>query len=224
MQQFKNLVLPVLVPLYGPHHKHVANPVQVGTGFLIDVNSRPVLITAKHVLIGHSGNEDAGEKAFFESGRVNYVGDNSREIFIVRERDLACFYVDELSNRPRFNLRTNSGQAELSQLITFGGFLVRDFRRNSGTLRPQPLMHTAKVARVSNGLVCVEYHNKKVFSQTINKRTKAPIPRGLSGGPMFNTVKLVQGEIDLLGVFTEQSNGTARGEPYCFLRKLIDGL
>jgi hypothetical protein len=50
---------------------------QVGSGFFAAYENCPILITAKHVLYGHSGNEDPSEKLIFVAGKLEKIGDIS---------------------------------------------------------------------------------------------------------------------------------------------------
>jgi hypothetical protein len=218
-RQFSRLVLPLLVPLYASNGRDPSNPDQIGTGFLLEQNSRPMLITAKHTLFGHDGKEEAGEKAFRHNEDWIYVGDVDSDVFSANGRDIACFYADELADRPSLN--SYNIQTAPASLITIGGYLARDFKRGDGILRPKPFTFTGVSEGVLNGLIGLQYQRSSVKSTTNEMRQTAPIPQGLSGGPMLDAAKLAFGQVGLVGVFTEQDSGTARGEPSTYLQQIL---
>ncbi|MDF1687887.1 MAG: hypothetical protein P1U50_13950 [Parvibaculaceae bacterium] len=219
-QQFTCLVLPTLVPIYKSKDQDASQPDQIGTGFILKHNSRPMLITAKHTLVGHDGNDDASGKAFFNNGKWVYVGDDGSKVFQSPDHDIACFYADTLADRPC--LESRNIETTDAKLITIGGYLARDFKRADATLQPKPYIFTNLSAEVSGGLVGLQYRRSKVKSTNRKLPQTAPIPRGLSGGPMLNSLRLVQGHVSLVGVFTEQDSGTARGEPSTVLQQILN--
>lgn len=77
LQQFITLVQPSLVAIYASHSRRPTEPVQVGTGFLVAHCSRPVLITAEHVLRGNNGKENPGDKAVHVGGSWAYIGQST---------------------------------------------------------------------------------------------------------------------------------------------------
>jgi len=75
------LVTPHLVAIYQEATLPRVKTEQVGAGFLIKHKHRPVLITAKHTLYGHDGNEDPWAKAIFVTGFLKMLGHlKSREL------------------------------------------------------------------------------------------------------------------------------------------------
>lgn len=211
VDKFGKLVQPSLVAIYASHHRKGENPVQVGTGFLMEHSSKPVLVTAAHTLWGKSGKEDPGEKAFWLGTSWGYIGDGCGGRSILRFRDIAILRADELRHRPQIPITCL--EPSPSEILTFGGYLARDFKRRGGVLSPAPLSYTGKQISVRGGLVGIPYIFRKSYLSSNGQRIRASEPRGLSGGPMVDTAELINGRIRLTGVFTEQSHGTARGEP-----------
>ena len=218
-ENFAKIVLPTLVPIYESNTRDATRPDQVGTGFILRYKSRPMLVTAKHTLFGHDGKDDAGEKAFRAGEDWVYVGEIDGEVFSAKDRDIACFYADRLADRPCLescNLHTAP-----SSPITIGGYLARDFKRTGETLKPKPYTYTGVSEKAADGLIGLQYRRSKVKSTASEMLQTAPIPRGLSGGPMLNSAKLAVGQVSLVGVFTEQDYGSARGEPSAVLQQIL---
>lgn len=216
---FGRLIQPSLVALYGSHHFRPQNPVQVGTGFVIRYSDKTVVVTAAHTLWGHDGKEEPGEKAFLASGKLTYVGDCGGQV--IRCRDIAIFVAEPLGSRR--HIPYGSIQQNQAKMITIGGYLARDFRRGHGCLMPAPWIHTDQRVPVAQDLVGLRY-TSKVVRQGNGKRVRPPSPSGLSGGPMIDAVQLALGGISVVGVFTEQSHGTARGEPSILLKEMLAAL
>lgn len=216
---FGKLLQPSLVALYKSHHIRPQNPVQVGTGFVIKYSGKTVMVTAAHTLWGHDGNEEPGEKAFLANGKLTYVEDCGGKV--IRCRDIAIFLAEPLGSRQ--HIPYGSLQFTQAKMITIGGYLARDFRRGNGGLMPAPWIHTDRRVPVAEGLVGLRY-SSKVVRQGNGKRVRPPSPSGLSGGPMIDAVQLALGRIGVVGVFTEQSHGTARGEPSLLLKDMLAGL
>lgn len=166
------------------------------------------------------GEDEAGEKAFHVNGNWVYVGDVDSNVYRANERDIACFYADQLAGRPCLEI-SNISTAPSSP-ITIGGWLARDFKRPGATLQPKPYIFTGASEETADGLIGLQYRRSKVKSITSEMLQTAPIPRGLSGGPMLNSARLAPGQVSLVGVFTEQEGGTARGEPSAVLQQLLE--
>ena len=219
---FVTCVLPSLVAIYASHHLKPEAPVQVGTGILISHKSRPVLVTARHVLRGHNFDEEPAEKAFHIDGRWVYVGDGPRSLFEAKDRDLAAFYADEFKFRPLLPPPAVTAANETANVITIGGFLARDFKRDGGVLQPKPWIYSNKSVRDENGMVGLLYPKRHNVESNTGDAIFNSIPRGLSGGPMLNTVNLLNANVAIVGVFTEQSDGTARGECATLVSSLLN--
>lgn len=218
-ENIARIVQPTLVPIYASNAKDPTLPDQVGTGFILSHNSRPMLVTAKHTLFGHDGKDEAGEKAFCADGNWVYVGDVNSEVYFAKDRDIACFYADQLAGRPCLEICNISTTP--SSPITIGGWLARDFKRPGATLQPKPFIFTGTSEEIADGLLSLQYRRSKVKSINSEMLQTAPIPRGLSGGPMLNSARLALGQVSLVGVFTEQDDGSARGEPSAALKQLL---
>src|SRR5579884_3639943 len=69
---------------------------QTGTGTLICFRGRIVLLTAKHCLYGHRGDENPGDKLIMTKHGIMELGSLAEPTMVSRESDdLAAFYVDE---------------------------------------------------------------------------------------------------------------------------------
>jgi hypothetical protein len=221
-ENFAKTVLPTLVPIYESNAQDATRPDQIGTGFILSYNSRPVLVTAKHTIFGHDGKDSVGEKAFRVGENWVYVGDVDSEVFFAKDRDIACFYSDQLVGRPY--LETYNISTAPSSPITIGGYLARDFKRTGETLKPKPYTFTGASEKTADGLIGLQYRRSKVKSTASEMVQTAPIPRGLSGGPMLNSAKLALGQVSLVGVFTEQDCGSARGESSAVLQQILKSM
>ena len=219
---FKCHALKSLVPIYASHHKESGNPVQVGTGFLLEHNSRPVLFTAAHVLYGHDFDDGLNDKAFHVDGNFAYVDNGSRCLSWTKDPDIAAFYADEFKSSHFLPAPAASAKADGVKFITMGGFLAREFKRNGNCLKPKPWIYTNKFAKYDNGIVSFLYPKRHNVESETGEAIVSSKPRGLSGGPMLNTVSLLMGKVEIIGVFTEQSDGVARGECASHIASILD--
>lgn len=221
--KLETLVLPSLVQIYVSNPKKPVVPEACGTGFLVNIRKRAAIITAKHVLFGNTGTENPGEKSFHVDGKFVYVGDCDDGNILVGSTDVAVFYADKLSALPRFHLSNLSVVSGTSSLYTVVGYLARDFKRPSPHLSPAPRSFTQKALPVKNNRIYMSYPQRN----NINTNTGQPIaappkPKGMSGGPILNTAELIKGNVEIVGVFTEQSDGEARGEISSLIRQAIE--
>lgn len=219
---FQRLVLPSAIAIYASHGSRPDTPVQVGTGFLMKHQSRPVLITARHVLRGHAFNEDPAEKAVHINGSWVYVGDGSRTLAEPTGRDLSVMFMDQFAlcrclDAP-FSLPLDS------TIITVGGYLSRDFQRSGNTLRPAPRVYTNVAVPVAPGMIGLRHPKRRNVNTSTGVSAVSPTPRGLSGGPMVDSLALLKGTVVLLGALTEMSNGSARGEDISIVTQAIAAL
>ncbi len=219
---FQRLVQPSTIAIYASHGSRPDTPVQVGTGFLMRHQSRPVLITARHVIRGHTFKEDPAEKAVHINGSWVYVGDGSRALAEPAGRDLSVMFMDEfaldrclaLPSPPTLN----------STLITMGGYLSRDFKRSGNTLRPAPRVYTNVAVPAAPGMIGMRHPRRRNVNTSTGASAVSPIPRGLSGGPMVDSLALLKGAVVLLGVLNEMSSGKARGEDVGIITQAIAAL
>ncbi len=79
-------------------------------------------------------------------------------------------------------------------------------------LGPKLFLYTNVGVAVGSGLVGLRYTHRRNINTTSGLSSVTPVPSGLSGCPMVDTVGLIRGEVRIVGVLTEQSNGQARGE------------
>lgn len=219
---FQRLVQPSTIAIYASHGSRPDTTIQVGTGFLIKHQSRPVLITAKHVLRGHSLNDDPAEKAVHINGRWVYVGDGPRTLVEPMGRDLSVMFMDEFSLDRCLDAPTSGPIG--SAIITMGGYLCRDFKRSGNTLRPAPRVYTNVAVSAPPGIIGLRYPKRRNVNTSTGVSAVSPTPRGLSGGPMVDSLALLQGAVVLSGVLTEMSNGSARGEDVGIITQAIAAL
>jgi len=219
---FQRLVQPSAIAIYAPHGSRPDTPVQVGTGLLMRRQSRPVLITARHVLRGHTFNEDPAEKAVHINGSWVYVGDGSRNLVEPKGRDLSVMFMDEFALCRC--LETPSSLPLVSTIITMGGYLSRDFKRSGNTLRPAPRVYTNVAVPAAPGMIGLRHPRRRNVNTSTGASAVSPAPRGLSGGPMVDSLALLKGAVVLLGVLTEMSNGSARGEDVGIITQAVAAL
>ena len=206
----REFVLPYLVAIYrGTKDK----PEQVATGFLLRCKSRRVFLTAKHSLYGEHGDVDPMTNMIFVNGELKFINElKSHRLKVDPDNDLVALYVEEFPPKRAFPVESLCRTQEASALVTILGYLARDFRRDRTGLHPGPYVYTNKARDHGHGYVGL-LHPKSLNRDT-ESRTKvmAPKPSGLSGCPMLNSVKLLKGEVCIVGVFTDQRDGIAFGE------------
>lgn len=211
----RHLVLPHLVAIYAPIDE--ARVEQVGTGICINFNARQFLVTARHTLFGHMGDENPGEKAFFSSNRLWQIGDlTAPHVFSSPQFDLAA--VELRGNEQRQSVTPNHLYAgsERPTFITICGYLARDFRRHlgAGTLAPLPFSYSNYSVATPRGLIGLRYPKRRNRDAKTRRLVMTPTPRGLSGGPMLDSTCLAQGKLSIVGIFTDkpEGKGMAYGE------------
>jgi len=225
VEVFKRLVMPSVVPIYDSLSENRADmPRQVGSGFLVAHHSRPVLITAKHTLRGRTFSEGPGDKAVHVDGRWVYIGDGIRTIVEPTDRDVVMTYMDEFDLGRCLTESTVSAKDFPSKIITLGGFLARDFKRDGATLRPAPFIYTNVAISIGAGLVGLRYPKRRNVDTKTSNAVVTSVPSGLSGCPLVDTLELLKGSVRVVGVFTEQDNGQARGEDATVIQQVMASL
>ena len=224
-QAFARLVEPSLIAIYGANESRPEVPEQVGSGVLIQHRDRPVLVMAKHVLTGQNFDEDPAEKAVMVDGRWVYIGDSGREVIQSKDLDLVVTCMDELATKKCLSADRITGSASIPKIASIGGYLARDFKRSQvdGVLRPSPLVYSNITTKMPCGKIGLKYpkrHNVTDEGEAVFN----PIPRGLSGGPMLDTVALLKGSVLIVGVFTDQRDGLAFGEHGLAIREFLDSM
>ena len=222
VENFRRLVQPSIIAVYDSHISRRGTPMQVGTGFMVLHQSRPALITAKHVLRGHSFDENPADKALHLNGRWVYIGDGSRELAEPNNRDLSVVFMDEFPQSQ--SLAAPSSLVLSSSIITMGGYLCRDFKRSGNTLRPAPRVYTNLAVPTPQGMIGMRHPKRRNINTYSGASVVSPIPRGLSGGPMVDSLALLAGAVVLLGTLTEMNNGTARGEDINTITQVLAAL
>jgi hypothetical protein len=227
-QNSEKLVQPHLVAIYSDKKLFggTKGPNQVGTGFLVTWCDRPTLITAKHTLYGHNGNENPRSKSVFVNGALTEIGDlNLGTIRRDPRHDLVAVHIDNYAPTSCLPLAAIPFGASQAKLITIHGFLSRDFRRSSREekLRPKPYVYTDKQCRIGSGYVGIAYAWNRAIDTTGGYRVHTPTPRGLSGCPMLDTAKLALQKVAVIGVFTDKppERGVAFGESTAKLLALL---
>jgi hypothetical protein len=216
------LVGPALVPIYErPGGSDLATR-QIGTGFRLNCAGRPALVTARHTLYGEHYNrdpEDPFEKHIVFDGRLRGLFElRSGEVAYSESDDLAALFVDEMGLVGTLPMTCLLHAETTCSLVSIYGFLMRDFVRRLaiGLLSPKPYFYTNQRLHWGRGYTGILYPSKcKNRDARTGKRVQAPSPRGLSGGPMLDTLKLAFGTVNIVGVFTESrqsENGRAFGE------------
>jgi hypothetical protein len=207
----RQLVRPHLVAIYnGPKNE----PDQVATGFLVACKGRPILLTAKHSLYGLSGDEDPMTKSIFVNGELKFIKElKSHSLIVDPNNDIVALYVDEFPPEQCFSLADLWRSQDTPRLVTILGYLARDFKRDRRTgLHLAPYVYTNKAHDHGTGYVGL-LHPKSLNRNTASgKKVMAPRPSGLSGCPMIHSEKLIEGEVRIIGIFTDQRDGIAFGE------------
>jgi len=221
--QSEKLVQPSLVAIYAENIN--GKPDQIGTGFLLLHNERPLLVTAKHVLYGHNFDEDPTEKLLFLEGELVHISESGvNEICSAKDHDIAAFYADCIEkNRCLTKYRFHSNQVSKLAVLTIHGYLSRDFKRDGETLRPAPRLYTDKIVDYEEGYVAISYPKNRAKKTDTGERVMTAIPRGMSGCPILNSTGLYKGEIEIAGVFTDHlsEKGVSFGEHVDKLKALL---
>jgi hypothetical protein len=200
------LVQPCLVAIYEQMTEPKINLREIGSGFRIQHRGRPVLITARHTLYGPNGDENPGEKAIFVPGGLELIGNlGSNKLVYTKDHDLAAIYVDQFSLADCIPSDCLCGVDAKARFVTIQGFLARDFRRDAsaGTLRPAPRIYTNSRRDAGEGYIGIRYPRSRNRDTQSGMKVTAPIPSGLSGGPMLDSARLADGNISIIGVFTD---------------------
>lgn len=182
---------------------------QIGTGFLVNKNGRPLLVTAKHTLFGHNFDQDPLEKRIFVKGSLRKLGDlSSHDVKDNSLNDIAALYVDEYPLTKCLGVEKIASSDNSTTLITIHGYLGRDFEASiaSSTLMPAPWTYTNPRDSYKDGFVAMKFDRKKFKSNVGSNQETAPIPSGLSGCPMLDAKSLYEDKISVIGIFTNQSD------------------
>lgn len=210
----ERLVLPSLLGIYaardlkfGDDPDVGAKVDNVGTGVKVRMpDGRLAVITAEHVLKGHNGSENPGDKAILIGGGLRKLADlASPEIICAAGVDLACFLIDGPGCGESFHESVFAEVEGTAKRITIAGFLARDFKvdASSGQLSPKPRVFTGKMKQTGHGYEGISFIRGRMRDTQSGDRTRAPIPSGLSGGAMLDADRLAAGEINVVGIFTD---------------------
>jgi hypothetical protein len=184
------LVQPSLVPIY-VELKGPRRPLdQVGTGFLIRHQDRTVLVTAKHVLRGRESNEDPWEKVVIAAGHRLLLGDLNRNSLVEAiDEDAAILFVDEFGAE-RCLPSSVLSEAHSARILTLHGFLGRDFNRDAvaDAAFPAPWVITGAIGNSSERWLEMKYPRSRFRDPQTGLVVTAPIPAGISGGPMLDSL------------------------------------
>jgi hypothetical protein len=199
----ETIVQPSVIPIYEDPPDVPRGVKQIGTGVRIQHNGRHFLVTANHVLVGHSGNEEPRFKCIFVDGelrRLAHVGAANA----YHHHDLAAVEIKSFGNEPCLPSSCLSQDEEGARLVSLIGYLARDFKRSlrDEALRPRPRIYTNKGAPYREGYVAM-LHPKAAIDETTLKLIRAPVPAGMSGGPMLDANTLRKGNIRIIGIFTD---------------------
>jgi hypothetical protein len=206
------LVGPNLVPIYC-NEDGEAEPQQIGTAFILQHAGARILVTAAHCLFGQSKDqrENAGDKLVFQGGGLQRLGDlTTSELVSDPHHDLAAVVVRGFEVGISEDALKHAH--EHTSVIALHGYLGRDFKRDrtEGLLRPKPFIYQNAPLNCLDGKLRFKFPRKNLDTFS-NARVMAPIPRGLSGGPILDAIALAQGKIGIAGVFTEWDAGVGSG-------------
>ena len=201
---------------------------QIGSGILFRHRERHLFVTAAHALYGHGGDENPADKAIFlEGSGLRQIGDLRRgEIGRAKLIDLAAVEVDGLPAERGFPMSCLPLEVSKPAYVTICGYLARDFKRHAQTLSPQPFIHTAGAVAVEGDWVGIKYEKNRNRNTKTGARVMAPIPAGVSGGPMLDGEALLRSVVSIVAVFTDKpaEKGFAFGEASPKVRALLDAM
>lgn len=209
---YKAKILPSLVALYYPHITRPDIVHQIGTGFLIEHNSRAVVITAAHNLLANDFKGKPNDLSFHWNGQLHYFDSVAREYVCNVKYDVAAFYADELWTKPKLPKCSIAWPHPAPTFLTVGGYQASKFVRQNTILRPLPLIHTDVRVPQPVGYVGVRYTKRRNKNSFTGMRIPmAPMPHGLSGCPMVATDCIFRSQPNIIGVFTGITRGRGIG-------------
>lgn len=222
MRQCEELVLPHVLAIYEPIDE--ARVEQIGTGILVAHDNRHFLVTARHVLLGTA---NAGDLAIVVDDRLRQIADLANpNVYGSPEFDLAAVVIDGFPAERGLHAAHFAPTSDPPPFITICGYLARDFRRSTreGRLEPAPYIYSGRSVAAAQGLVGLEYPINRNRSTTSGRRVMAPVPRGLSGGAMLDSLALHEGIVRIVGIFTDKPGhkGIAFGEVSVKALALLD--
>lgn len=204
----RRLVLPLLVAIYEPIDE--ARVRQVGTGIRVDFGPRQFLVTARHTLFGHDGGDNPGEKAVMLADSLRQIGDlQAPNVFSSPLSDLALVELKDDERRQALTPAHFHAGTGRPTFITICGYLARDFRRKltESTLAPRPFIYSNYSTAMPHGFIGLRYPKRRNRDTKTRQLAVTPTPRGLSGGPMLDSIALAQGQLQIVGIFTDKPNG-----------------
>jgi hypothetical protein len=207
-QNTRQLVLPHLVAIYEPIDEVRVH--QVGTGVCVDFESRQFLVTARHTLFGHTGGDNPGDKAVLLAGGLRQIGDlQAPGVFSSPAFDLASVELKGEERRQALTPAHFHAGTGRPTFITICGYLARDFRRklSESTLAPRPFIYSNYSTATPRGFIGLRYPKCRNRDTKTRQLVMTPTPRGLSGGPMLDSIALAQGQLQIVGIFTDKPNG-----------------
>lgn len=220
------LVGPALVAIYDDRQGE-AEPYQSGTGFVVKRSGHVIFVTAHHCLFGQNldNPESPGDKCIFVDGALRRVGEVAlSECAYVRDHDVAVMRVAGFQHALPEDVLL--APYENTAVVAVHGFLSRDFKRTragGGILKPKPFIFQQPSMGVEEGYLSFKFPRKGVVSGS-KTRAVSPIPRGLSGGPIVDSIALARGQVGIAGVFTEWDQGIGKGATRQIINLAIDRL
>lgn len=210
-------ITPSLIAIYSE-----TDPVsQIGTGFFVSYESDNYFVTAKHVLYGHKDDEDPQSKRVFWKGSLCKL---PWSVTHEDQHDLAVARIFEESIKTLYMAPT----PHQNNLVTIYGYLARDFKRNISQeiLSPAPFCYTNKKTTYRDGYLAFLSPKHKNRDSNNAQIVMAPIPSGLSGCPIFDSIEAFRGNILVSGIFTDYvaEKGIGFGEEISKLQSLIKKL
>lgn len=222
----ERLILPSLVAIYSDHEVAGGAPMprQSGTAFLVSWKGRSTLITAKHALFGHDGLADPLTKRLLVRGGLRRLGEIEwSTISCHSDADVAAVHIDDfpLAQCLPQSAVENSRAPKTAAIV---GYLARDFRRSlvEGRLSPAPSVYVNRIRSVDDAIISVHYPRKTNVNTDSGEPAVAPIPTGLSGGPILNTTLLRKDVVKIIGVFVEWVDGVGYGASVSRVRQVLE--
>lgn len=218
LDNVRKMFAPSIQPIY---EQPTINPFQIGTGFVLSYNNRTLLVTAGHVLFGHDFKASPNLKRLHIGKTLLRLNSEDREVNYSKEKDIAVVEMSELEEIKPLTIDNFLPAGERGKTLSILGFLSRDFKRRGRSLASKPYMYTGNAIQTADKIV-MEYTHRKNLDPNTGERVVNPIPRGLSGCPMIDTTATLESNTPkIVGIFTEQDNGTARGTDILYLNQLF---
>lgn len=178
---------------------------QTGSGFFVNYHGIPFLITACHCLYGNAEKEEPYDKLIYDGFRDRYLSE-FEDAFILKseDSDLCLVQLKGLNIEKCLGFNSISHELPTSSVLGFTGYLARDFVKSKKILRPKPNTYVSDfIPHHNSEIIKIKYLNKSIYGDNTFTNL-SPIPRGISGGLIFNATALLLNRVEIHGILTNE--------------------